>query len=143
MEGRLVELAIITVGRVWSAEFEFAVHAPNAVKAGIDRGTVESIRRNETPEFVRDDEAAVYLFAKFLGDRSLTPQQIRFVEMVIDQLTARGVMDASALYIVLCPCGQWPATLSALRSGALILRTLMRCVVFWAFTLFLWSFSRC
>lgn len=32
------------------------------------------------------------------GDRSLSPQQIRFVEMVIDQLTARGVMEAAALY---------------------------------------------
>ena len=33
-----------------------------------------------------------------MNDRSLTPPQIRFVEMVIDQLTARGVMEASALY---------------------------------------------
>ena len=32
------------------------------------------------------------------SDQSLTPPQIRFVEMVIDQLTARGVMGASALY---------------------------------------------
>ena len=31
-------------------------------------------------------------------DNGMTNQQIRFVEMVIDQLTARGVMDASALY---------------------------------------------
>jgi len=37
-------------------------------------------------------------FSEFLNDRSLTPPQIRFVEMVIDQLTARGVMEASALY---------------------------------------------
>lgn len=36
--------------------------------------------------------------SEFLNDRSLTPPQIRFVETVIDQLTARGVMDASALY---------------------------------------------
>ena len=35
---------------------------------------------------------------KFLNDRSLTAPQIRFVEMVIEQLTARGIMDASALY---------------------------------------------
>ena len=33
-----------------------------------------------------------------MNNRSLTPPQIRFVEMVIDQLTARGVMEASALY---------------------------------------------
>lgn len=45
-----------------------------------------------------DRAAAQAAFSQFLNDRSLTPQQIRFVEMVIDQLTARGVMDASALY---------------------------------------------
>jgi type I restriction enzyme R subunit len=45
-----------------------------------------------------DRSAAQSAFSEFLSDRGLTPQQIRFVEMVIDQLTARGVMDASALY---------------------------------------------
>ena len=45
-----------------------------------------------------DRTAAQGAFSEFLSDRSLTPQQIRFVEMVIDQLTARGIMDASALY---------------------------------------------
>ena len=41
---------------------------------------------------------SLHPIAEFLNDRSLTPPQIRFVEMVIDQLTARGVMEASALY---------------------------------------------
>ena len=45
-----------------------------------------------------DRAAAQDAFSRFLADRSLTPQQIRFVEMVIDQLTSRGVMEASALY---------------------------------------------
>ncbi len=45
-----------------------------------------------------DRSAAQAAFATFLQDRSLTPPQIRFIEMVIDQLTARGVMNASALY---------------------------------------------
>ncbi len=45
-----------------------------------------------------DGSAAREAFAEFLADRSLTAPQIRFVEMVIDQLTARGVMKASALY---------------------------------------------
>lgn len=45
-----------------------------------------------------DREAVQGAFAQFLEDRSLTPQQIRFIELVIEQLTARGVMDASALY---------------------------------------------
>ena len=66
LDARLVELAIITVGRVWSAEFEFAVHASYAVQAGIDPGIVETIRRNESPQFEKDDEAAVYRFARDL-----------------------------------------------------------------------------
>lgn len=45
-----------------------------------------------------DRSAAQAAFSVFLADRSLTPPQIRFIEMVIDQLTARGVMDAAALY---------------------------------------------
>lgn len=64
------------------------------------------LARSEAPSlahFVRktvgmDRAAAQAAFAEYLGDRSLTPQQIRFIEMVIDQLTARGVMEASALY---------------------------------------------
>ena len=64
------------------------------------------LARSEAPSlahFVRtlvglDRSAAQSAFAEFLNDRSLTPPQIRFVEMVIDQLTARGVMDESALY---------------------------------------------
>ena len=64
------------------------------------------LARSEAPtlaHFVRglvglDRAAAQAAFSEFLNDRSLTPPQIRFVEMVIDQLTARGVVDASALY---------------------------------------------
>jgi type I restriction enzyme, R subunit len=45
-----------------------------------------------------DRAAAQAAFSQFLNDRSLTAAQIRFIEMVIDQLTVRGMMTASALY---------------------------------------------
>lgn len=45
-----------------------------------------------------DRSAAQAAFSGFLEDRSLTPPQIRFIEMLIDQLTAQGVVEASALY---------------------------------------------
>lgn len=64
------------------------------------------LARSDAPSlahFVRglvglDRAAAKAAFSQFLSDRSLAPAQIRFVEMVIDQLTARGVMQAAALY---------------------------------------------
>ena len=64
------------------------------------------LERSEAPSlahFVRslvglDRSAAQAAFSDFLNDRSLNLKQIRFIEMVIDQLTARGVMEASSLY---------------------------------------------
>jgi type I restriction enzyme R subunit len=64
------------------------------------------LAKSESPSlayFVRslvglDRTAVQSAFSAFLSDRSLTPPQIRFVGLVIDQLTTRGVMDASALY---------------------------------------------
>ena len=55
------------------------------------------------PHFVRslvglDRKAAQEAFADLISQHSLTPKQMRFVEMVIDQLTSRGVMPAAALY---------------------------------------------
>ena len=64
------------------------------------------LARNYSPSLVHlvrsmvgmDRAAAQAAFSEFLSNRSLTPTQMRFVEMVIDQLTARGVMEPSALY---------------------------------------------
>ena len=64
------------------------------------------LQRSEAPSlawFVRglvgmDRKAAQAAFAEFLNDRSLTADQIRFVELIIDQLTGRGVMPPEALY---------------------------------------------
>ena len=70
---------------------------------GLRSGFLARSEAHSLAHFVRrlvglDRAAAQAAFSEFLEDRSLTPPQIRFVEMVIDQLTARGVMDASALY---------------------------------------------
>ncbi len=45
-----------------------------------------------------DRAAAQAAFSKLLSNQSLTPPQIRFVEMIIEQLTARGVIEPGALY---------------------------------------------
>ncbi len=79
------------------------------VEIGEDDGQTLLTRllaRSDAPSlahFVRslvgmDRAAAQEAFSEFLSNRSLTTPQIRFIEMVIDQLTARGVMAPSALY---------------------------------------------
>lgn len=64
------------------------------------------LERNEAPTlpyFIRklvglDRKAAQALLAQYLDDRSLSPTQIRFIELLIDELTSRGVMEEDALY---------------------------------------------
>lgn len=64
------------------------------------------LEQNNAPNlawFVRkivgmDRNAAKEAFAKYLDDRSLNERQIRFVELIIDQLSAQGIIEPSALY---------------------------------------------
>jgi 4-carboxymuconolactone decarboxylase len=63
---RLSELAILITGAFWKAGFEWHVHAPIAIEAGLDREAVEAIRTGKRPALSRPDEAAVYEFASAL-----------------------------------------------------------------------------
>jgi type I restriction enzyme R subunit len=45
-----------------------------------------------------DRSAAKEIFAEFLADGTHTANQIRYINVIIDELTSRGVMDATRLY---------------------------------------------
>ena len=91
LEPRLSELAILVTGAYWRAGFEWHVHAPIGIKAGLDPAAVEKIKARETPQFDRPDEAAVHDFAReLLDDRKVTPATYARAER---ELSARGVID--------------------------------------------------
>src|SRR5437763_16250445 len=88
---RLSELAIITTGAFWRANFEWHAHAPMAVEAGIDPAAVEAIRRGNTPQFARADEAAVHAFAhELIETRRVSEQTFR---RVTDELGLQAVVE--------------------------------------------------
>lgn len=60
---RLTELAILVTGACWRARYEWYAHAPLALKAGLDPDAVEAIRTGRTPQWTREEDAAVYAFA--------------------------------------------------------------------------------
>jgi 4-carboxymuconolactone decarboxylase len=67
IERRLSEVAIITIGARWRAEFEWWAHARMARENGVLDAVVEAIGRGEDPPFEADDERAVYMVARELG----------------------------------------------------------------------------
>jgi 4-carboxymuconolactone decarboxylase len=63
---RLSELAIITVGATWKAEFEWWAHARMAREHGISDAVVDAIGRGEDPPFAAEDERVIYAVAREL-----------------------------------------------------------------------------
>ena len=74
------------------------------VEAGVDQASLQALAgEGGLGRFVRslvglDREAAKQAFAEFLAGRKLTADQLEFLDLVIDHLTARGVMDPALLY---------------------------------------------
>jgi len=67
IERRLLEVAIITVGAHWKAEFEWWAHSRMALHFGVSPEAVEAIARGATP-LLPDDEAVVHAVARQLVD---------------------------------------------------------------------------
>jgi 4-carboxymuconolactone decarboxylase len=68
IERRLSEVAIITVGARWKAEFEWWAHARMARGHGVADAVVDAIGRGEDPPFTADDERTVYQVARQLTE---------------------------------------------------------------------------
>jgi 4-carboxymuconolactone decarboxylase len=66
IERRLSELAIITVGARWKAEFEWWAHAAMAREHGVADVIVDAVGRGEEPPFEADDERTIYAVARSL-----------------------------------------------------------------------------
>jgi 4-carboxymuconolactone decarboxylase len=66
IERRLSEVAIITVGARWKAEFEWWAHARMAREHGVAGAVVDAIGRGQDPPFEAGDERMAYAVARQL-----------------------------------------------------------------------------
>ncbi|MFN3143877.1 MAG: carboxymuconolactone decarboxylase family protein [Paracoccaceae bacterium] len=70
LPARLNELAILVTARRWNSELEWAIHAGDADRAGLDPAIAEAIRTCSVPEFGDDDAAReIYDYACELVQR--------------------------------------------------------------------------
>jgi 4-carboxymuconolactone decarboxylase len=63
IERRLTEIAIVTVGARWQAEFEWAEHSRIALDHGVPDAVVTAIGTGADPPFEADDERVVHAVA--------------------------------------------------------------------------------
>jgi 4-carboxymuconolactone decarboxylase len=59
----LSELAVLITAAHWDAEYEFAVHTPDALKAGVPQDVIDALRAGQSPSFADDDSRLIHAFA--------------------------------------------------------------------------------
>ncbi|MBR3369472.1 MAG: carboxymuconolactone decarboxylase family protein [Rhodobacteraceae bacterium] len=67
---RLSELAILTMARHWSAEYEWAAHKKEALKAGLSASVTEAIRTGTQPEYTDEHIKVVHAVARSILETS-------------------------------------------------------------------------
>lgn len=73
---RLSELAILVCARRWLAAYEWHVHAPIALAAGVAPAIIDALAEDRTPAFTAADEQAVHDFAAALLADGHVPDRI-------------------------------------------------------------------
>ena len=95
MEKRLSELAILTVARHWTAQYEWFAHKTFALKAGLQSNIIDSIAEKKRPDFVNDDEAAVYDFSMELHNTHQVNDEA--YNTVVQHIGKAGAVDLVGL----------------------------------------------
>ncbi len=92
---RLNEFATLIVARAWTQQFEWAVHAAAALKAGTSAATIEALREGRRPAGMNEDEALVHDFAtELLASQGVADATYA---RALERFGERGVVDLSAL----------------------------------------------
>ena len=87
----LNELIILITARHWSQQFEWYVHQPMALKAGLPPQIVEAISKGRRPDAMSGDETIVYDFATEL--LSLQTVSDTAYAKAVERFGEHGVID--------------------------------------------------
>jgi|SRR5882757_567656 len=77
LPGDLREIAILTVGVRWKAEFEFWAHARVALAEGVGEPIVHALRDGTEPPFASDPQRLVHVAAVALLETGQLPNELR------------------------------------------------------------------
>lgn len=94
-DSRLSEFAILITAREWSQDYEWYVHYPIAIKAGLKPEIAQALKEGRRPEGMSEDETIVYEFTielqknKQVSDTTFAKTENRFGK--------KGVIDLAGI----------------------------------------------
>ena len=105
---RLSELAILITASHWRQEYEWEIHAPEALKAGISKATLDAVWAGDSPPDLDTEQQALYDWCIALHrDRTVFPA---LRDRARAALGEQGVMDATGI------CGYYALLAMVLNS---------------------------
>lgn len=95
LEARVSELTTLVVSRRWTQQFEWAVHVPLALKAGVADETIAGLAEGRRPTGMARDEALAYDFCDELWrNKGVCDATYR---AAVEAFGERGVIDLLGL----------------------------------------------
>jgi 4-carboxymuconolactone decarboxylase len=115
------ELAVLITARAWTQQFEWAVHVPAAIEAGLAPETVEALAEGRRPSGMAEDEEIAYDFCDELfrtrgvSERTYRRAVAAFGEQgLIDLLGVAGYFTAVSMVLNVAHTPPSPGAVQAL-----------------------------
>ena len=105
---RLRELAILVTAAHWRQRYEWDVHAPSALAAGVTQDTIDSLWAGNTPAGLAADEQVIHDIGTTLHRSYGLPAELR--RRAVAALGEQGVTDAIGI------CGYYAMLAMVLNS---------------------------
>jgi 4-carboxymuconolactone decarboxylase len=88
---KLSEFAILITAREWTQDYEWYVHYPQALKAGLDPEIVEAVFQGRRPQGMGADEEALYDFVTELNHTKRVSDKT--YERAVQKFGEQGIID--------------------------------------------------
>ena len=105
---RLSEFAILVTAAHWQQQFEWDIHAPIALKAGVPQAAIDALWMKKKPERLEADAEALYELCIALHEERALPRDTK--QRAEAALGEQQVMDAIAI------CGYYALLAMVLNS---------------------------
>ncbi len=95
LETRISEFVVLVTSRWWTQQFEWAIHHPLALKAGVKAETPDALADGRRPAGMAGDEEIAYDFCdELLRNRGVSDASY---ERAVQQFGEQGVIDMAAV----------------------------------------------
>ena len=92
---RLSELLILMTARHWTQQYEWSLHHPIAIKAGVDRAIAEAIAAGRRPSPMTNDQEVLYDFCtELIQDKTVSEATYA---RALSTFGEKGIIDAISI----------------------------------------------